>query len=560
MPASTHTLPCVVHLGFAGSRRLFDNASVEPERQVAWQAAVEDHLKQRLAQLPTELRLGSNHFLVGISQVACGADLHFTRVCRDLQIPQRIFLPQHLQAYLTAVGSNGTPDFTPGERAEVETLMDSAHIIQERVVSHSADRMEQFAETNVEILRISDVIVCLLGENATEKPGGTQQLLERARSRGIAVLEIQIGVTDNQPTFRETWHHVDDQHPFQPPQLPEELADLPLATAEMPPSRDAFCEPLKRLVSSQAAWHQRLFKFAAVVIIVTHTLATICATLAVAFHGIGEDHRAIATEVESAAEGSAGVTEPAPWLFAALLAIEVGFLLTGFVVHRHLHHSRAARIWAVSRVVAELARSLQAIGDRHMYLEYLFRLPLPFHFRPLLRTLNVLHLRSTWVRRHESWEPLRKQYLDQRFDHPANGQVHFYEQRLEQDERRLGLCQWAFTVCSVLAIIATAIKLGLLLNGEWLGTWNEFVMATLGTFAIVLPILAVGGLSWAAALDCEARVETFSETLKFLRRQKPLLEQAESAREFDLLLMETETALLGETSNWFSRRSNTGVN
>lgn len=70
---------------------------------------------------------------------------------------------------------------------------------------------------------------------------------------------------------------------------------------------------------------------------------------------------------------------------------------------------------------------------------------------------------------------------------------------------------------------------------------------------------AVGGLSWAAVLDSEARVETFGETLDFLKRQRPFLEQATSAAEFDRLLLETETILLGETTNWFSRRSNTGL-
>ena len=47
--------------------------------------------------------------------------------------------------------------------------------------------------------------------------------------------------------------------------------------------------------------------------------------------------------------------------------------------------------------------------------------------------------------------------------------------------------------------------------------------------------------------------------LRFLKRQRPLLEQAASVGEFDGLLLETETTLLGETANWFSRRSNTGV-
>lgn len=54
-------------------------------------------------------------------------------------------------------------------------------------------------------------------------------------------------------------------------------------------------------------------------------------------------------------------------------------------------------------------------------------------------------------------------------------------------------------------------------------------------------------------------METFGETLKYFNRQRPLLEQAAPAAEFDLLLLETKTTLLGETTNWFSRRSTTGV-
>ena len=84
--------------------------------------------------------------------------------------------------------------------------------------------------------------------------------------------------------------------------------------------------------------------------------------------------------------------------------------------------------------------------------------------------------------------------------------------------------------------------------------------ALMGTLAIVLPVIAVGGLSWAAALDRQARVETFGETLNFLLRQRPHLEQADTVEEFDYLLLDTETELLGEIANWYSRRSTAGVN
>ena len=102
---------------------------------------------------------------------------------------------------------------------------------------------------------------------------------------------------------------------------------------------------------------------------------------------------------------------------------------------------------------------------------------------------------------------------------------------------------------------ATAFKAALLLKH----VNNESLLAVLGSLAVTLPVLAVGGLSWTAAVDCEARVQTFEETLHFLRRQRPYLEQAASGPEFDRLLIETETVLLGEISNWYSRRSNKNV-
>lgn len=582
--ASTHTLPCVVQLGFAGSRSLVEDPTANAQQAAAVQAAVEQYLTELLARLPLDLKLDANHFLVGISQIACGADTAFTRACRTQKIPQRIFLPQHRENYLSATGTDGVADFTPDERAEAESLMRAEHIIQERVVSQSRDRSIRFQQTNVEILRVSDVVVCLLRENAASKPGGTNQLLERAKARGTAVLEIRVGLKDGQTVFREQWHNIDADHPFHSPKLPHELARLPLATENMPPSRDEYCQPLKDLASNQADLHQGRFKFAARNIIGTHTLATICATVAVAFHGCGQPHEKPHDEHVQAVErvkeqaktdraAERGKTESAEqqekaetkeevsWSFAALLLVEVVLLGIGLKVHRRLHHSRAARVWAVSRVVAELARSMDAIGDRHLYLEYLYRLPLPYHFRQLLRTLNVLHLRSTWQHRNDDWNPIRAKYIYHRFDDPIDGQVLFYETRLNHDQRWLNGLQQAFTCCSVLAIVATVTKLSLLFQHTWLhDEWYEIGKGLLGLLAIVLPVVAVGCLSWAAAMDYEARVETFGETLSFLRRQKPLLKQADSAGEFDFLLMETETVLLGEIANWFSRRSTTGVN
>lgn len=103
----------------------------------------------------------------------------------------------------------------------------------------------------------------------------------------------------------------------------------------------------------------------------------------------------------------------------------------------------------------------------------------------------------------------------------------------------------------------TAAKLTLLLNH--LHGSEASLLKVLGTLAVALPVLAVAALTWSAALDTEARLHTFTETLEFLEEQLVAIREARSGYEFNRLLLETETRLLGETASWFSRRSYIGV-
>jgi hypothetical protein len=547
------TLPSVVQLGFSGSRELFIGTTADVPNALKLCDEVATWLEQRLSSIRKELHLDDNQFFVGISQLACGADTVFSSVCRDQEIPQRIFLPEHREKFLSANESNGTPDFTPQQRMKVEQLFGSQHIIQERVVVNSPDRASRFDETNTEIMRVSDAMICLMRADSTGKKGGTRQLMDRAIQRGIPVLELQVAeVNGHAEMVVDCWHNVPEE-PCKPVRnLPADLAKIafpPLVSGKDPiPQHDEYFSALERLATHQAKGKQRFFKLAAGLIIVTHIVATILATSALVMHAPHAEHAD-----EHAIEHA--VSFDSHWLVLGLLLVELIFLAAGFRVHQLLHHSHAVQEWAIARVVCELVRSLRAIGSRHLYLEYLFRLQLPHAYRPLLRTLSVLHLHATWSHRDQPWQVHRDQYILERFDDSKNGQLAFFERALEKDERLLAKCQWIFTICSTLAMVATSVKILLL--------WNHFGsdlgLAILGSLAVTLPVLAVGGLSWAAAVDCEARVETFGETLQFLRRQRPLLEQAASGSEFDQLVVETETVLLGEITSWYSRRSNKGV-
>jgi hypothetical protein len=304
---------------------------------------------------------------------------------------------------------------------------------------------------------------------------------------------------------------------------------------------------LRHFASNQAKRHRRFFDSSARLIIGTHVFATVCATIAVVGHSMRMLHV----------------------LVTLLLLAEFLALLGGLLVHRMLHYTHAARRWAISRVVAEVCRSVAAVGHRHIQLDHLFRLPLPIELRALLRTINVLHQMSTHPLQNEPWEPQWRAYLDNRLGGPK-GQEEYYKCNRERDDLRCKACNLIFMILSFTAIVVTVVKLAFVTrhivlaghDGEFapsMPSREELLLAVSGILAIILPVLAVAGLSWAAAMDANARRETYSEMIKYLCEHRLLLDQAKSGGEFDKLMLESESRLLGETANWFSRRSFTGV-
>jgi hypothetical protein len=271
----------VVQVGFAGSRRLLDAAAdTEPRR-----AEIQHHLSEQLGRLGTDLRLTKAHFLCGVSSLAIGADTLFTLACQEWKIPQRILLPQPREEFLHAKGSDGTPDFSEDQRAHALTLLDSPHVIHEEVVSHAADRPDRFEDVNLEIVKLSDVIVCLLCADAKPKPGGTQHLLDLAKKRELPTLEIRVALRDGKLHFTDTWHNL--KADYQPPQLPAELAEVQTGRPGDPaglPSVQEYCAALKTFTSQEARGRRKLFRHAVVLILFTHFSATVLATVVLAFH------------------------------------------------------------------------------------------------------------------------------------------------------------------------------------------------------------------------------------------------------------------------------------
>ncbi|HYN76405.1 MAG TPA: hypothetical protein VES73_01265, partial [Lamprocystis sp. (in: g-proteobacteria)] len=313
-------LPCAVQIGFAGSRRPFPEDCSDPTEDLERQLT--ERLTEHLRGVPGKLGLEPHQFLCGISQIAVGADFAFTRACRTLAIPQRIFLPQPEDVYLSALGSDGTPDFTPVERPVALELLESPQVIEHRVVTDAPTRTQRFEDVNREIAAQADVVVCLIRQGSEARPGGTAQLLDLARQRKIPALALGVSVHEGQVLIEATDHGFAG---FTAPVLPSPLDRMTAAGFSNDgqlPTVQQFAATVKAHYSGEAAKHRRQFGRAAWIIIGTHLLATLGATVVLAGHGLGGD----------AHHG------PVVWPLA-VLSFELIALAIGFGTHRWIHRA-----------------------------------------------------------------------------------------------------------------------------------------------------------------------------------------------------------------------------
>jgi hypothetical protein len=518
-----------VHIGFAGKRDIVSSLAATPQLGEKFEAEIQQHIEAVLAALPGRAGLGETAFLCGVSQVAVGGDLLFARSCARLDIPQRIFLPQHRDEYLTAIGSNGLPDFSPAERAAAERALSGPTVVEERVVAVALNRADRFHETNLEIVRSSDILIGLYGAGAESKMGGTLELLELAQNRGKPSIRLEVSLCDDSIQVADTWERFDSGLSKRLA-LPEEVREVrvPRSILEI----DSYCAEVRRAASQQANGLRKLFRAEALTIIGTHILATILATLVlIAAHSEGEHNQ--------------------PWVTGLLLG-ELILLACGLAVHQHLHHSSMVKRWARARLISEITRSTQSLASIPINLDHLLSLDVPAQLLPLLRTLNVLHLKSAKYRGNAPWKISRDEYVKRRL----LDQLAYYRNAVDA---AAGLVRWLprlFLVCSIIAILATSSKLAIMVGilGVHHGATN-----LLGAVAVAFPVLAVGFLSLAASLDLEARIQTYKELLLVLEARVDQLRRTNSERDFQRLLIETELRLLGETATWSSRRSFTGV-
>ena len=114
-------------------------------------------------------------------------------------------------------------------------------------------------------------------------------------------------------------------------------------------------------------------------------------------------------------------------------------MITGISLHQYVHRWHVSKNWAFARLIAEVTRSVLSVSGLRLYLHYLFTLQLPNRLKPLLRTLNVLHLESTRSA-PASWEARRDLYIANR----VGDQIAFYEQSGSDSGYRFAVAAWTF--------------------------------------------------------------------------------------------------------------------
>ncbi|HTR10544.1 MAG TPA: hypothetical protein VMJ11_28555 [Paraburkholderia sp.] len=546
------TIPIVVQVGFAGSRNLF-NASQHHDLDPAdLEAQAFERLLERLVELRVKLGLCDQHVLCGISQIAVGADTLFTRACEKLGIAQRVLLPQNRDDFLSAVGPDGVRDFSPAEETAARELLRSPHIIEERVVSHARDRDTRFEEANSAIVHESDVILCLVRDGARGKPGGTEDLIVRAEIVRKPVVTLGVSINAGKVTLDELpptipWTEATDEGP---PTMPAELAGLQIGIlgdiGKWPPA-ETYIGAIKNHASERSKKHGIGFRNFANVIIGCHVAATLLAIivgkLPLTFHG--------------------DELLPGSTLILALLVGEIMLLITGAGHHYALHHGGRVGKLVSNRLIAEIMRSLTRIGTARGDFKYVFLLPVPQKFEPVLRTCDILLLRNAPYADGKAWAARRDNYVRERLTDPISGQISYYGSRALKAERHLFFATFAFWFFTILAVLMATAELYLGIrevgNRDLAAAislpQSLIPSGVLNALAAFFPVVAVGALSWAAASDLHGRAQTFAEMQKFLEDQLRRFSAAASEREFVELVRETETRLLSENLNWYWRRA-----
>ena len=532
----SHRVPMVVQVGIAGSRHLIPEELTDPKKRKEFLDQVGAALTQELGSLRSRLKLREQHFFCALSQAAIGVDALAIEVTEALGWRHRIMLPRLPEEYFSAESSDGVPDFTDEERSACEPLLNKPHVIEVDVVSTAFDRDDRFTEVNHQMARICDVVIMVVSKGTTGGKGGTRDLEQRVERRQVPHLLLEVeGDLDSGVGLKTVR---DELGGFDPPVAPHEL-DHANDAGQRLCQNDCSAEELRGCLSAVArdtadklkdGYLSRVRR-----VLVAHAAATGLATLAILLARYGDGAEAKV------------VKQVVGWI----LGIEIVTLALGLWWHLKLHRDHDTAKWAMNRLVEQVVDSAHAMRELPTALRHYFVLPLPRSMRPLLRTLNVLHLEEV-KQRPPGDPPVMEDYLRERIDR----QIRYNEKTQRESQGELAWMNRLFIFFSALAIAMTSAKFlktaGLLSVPS---SMKDVFGDSCGFLAIWAPVVAAGALSWAIAGDLKGRAAVCGEMLGFLKRYRERNESIKDGPIFHRVALEAEERLLGESATWYARRA-----
>jgi hypothetical protein len=484
-PASQ--LPLFHVVGFSGHRQLADTP------------AAARAIRETLAALRQE---GAGEWIAA-SSAAVGSDLVFVREALQAKLAWQAILP--------LAPAEFRQDFSAAEWREVEALLAEAEHV--RVIAETGSREDAYLDCGVETVNGCDVLLALWDGEAARGKGGTGDVVAYARELGKPLVLIDANtLTIRRENFDRFVAHDHHLHYF------NTLPDAP-ASAEQSNVFHALAPifHFQQKVDFAASRGAPQFRRMIAGTVLLHVLATLVAAAGLAFG----------------------------WHILAMPWIKLLCLLAALGVALMLRYAGAHHNWVRCRLAAEIARSALATWGLPRSAPLFEDLDLA-EFRPLIRSLNIVHRRASAAKPAGIAE-FKRLYLEQRI----GDQLAYYQRRLEKALPQLVRLRTGFWSATILAVACTAAYAAhATLHWAPLPASAEELLFYF--LPISLPVVAAAFISLISINDLHRRVARYREMAHTLETARSQIAYSQTWNSLERVVHKTERGLLQEVLEWHS--------
>lgn len=437
---------------------------------------------------------------IALSSVAVGGDMIFARQAIERGLSWHALLPLPAAEFRA--------DFAEADWALAEGLLaKSEHV---RVITENGSREDAYLDCGMETVNECDVLMVLWDGEPARGKGGTADVIAYARELGKPLILIDASSfesrRENFEAFARADHNLADFNRL--PAAPGPEGGFPREPAELV-AIDRFQRKVDHAASRGAPQFRRLIAGT----VILHVLATLVAAAGLAF----EWH-----------------VSALPWVKLLCLASALGVALI-------LRYTGAHHQWVRCRLAAEIARSALATWGLPRKAPLFQELDIP-EFRPLMRSLHVLHLRSS-AAQPVPMEEFKANYLENRVD----DQLGYYRRRLARALPQLVRLRTGFWISTVLAILCTAAYALDMVHLPERGQQLLYYF-----LPISLPVVAAACISLISVHDLHRRVARYREMEHVLESSRKQISFCRTWNSLERIVQRTEGTLILEVMEWHS--------